>query len=94
MAVHASAFADEDLEATLRRLRIGARRRRLPACERIAKLVEGCASADERFQESRNRLPDVDEDRFVVVCGRGLTKSSAIATRKLLVTATAAIRAF
>ncbi len=66
MAGGARAFTDEDPEPTLRRLGIAPRGRRIPARERVAELVERRASAHERFLESGQRLPGVDEHCLVI----------------------------
>src|ERR1700704_4623190 len=66
MAGGAAAFSDEDLEPALRRFGVGLTRRLFRLRERVAKAVEGRASADQGFLECTQRLPDVDEHRFVV----------------------------
>ncbi len=67
MAGGAAAFSDEDLEPPLRRFGVGFDGRApLRPRERVAKPVEGRASAHQGFLEGGQRLSNPDEHRFVV----------------------------
>ncbi len=58
----AVAFADEDAQAALRRLRIARHRARVAARERVAEIVERRASRDERFLKGGERLAERGDD--------------------------------
>src|SRR5262249_22130416 len=58
-------FADEDSQATQRRLRIGFHRLRIAARERVAEVVERRAARDERFLERGERLGERDDDLVI-----------------------------
>src|SRR5258705_350111 len=66
MAGGAAAFSDENLEPALRRFGIVSERRPFHPRERVAKPVEGRASAHQGLLEGGQRLSNPDEHRLVV----------------------------
>src|SRR5258708_23510530 len=66
MAGGAAAFPDENLEPSLRRFGVRSRRRLFRLRERVAKPVEGRASAHQGFLEGGQGLSNPDQHRFVV----------------------------
>src|SRR5260221_2329781 len=66
MAGGAAAFSDENLEPSLRRFGIVSERGPFHPRERVAKPVEGRASAHQGLLEGGQRLSNPDEHRFVV----------------------------